>query len=123
MTVKHTYTEEAFISSDQSICIEITRDDGFKVYSTWWGVQDGSAQVEAWERMRQAEALEQEKANAEATPEVSAEVILEALMKGERVVDSNGHYVKVVAITNIGFECNPRYPLRLYKSIPENENP
>jgi hypothetical protein len=32
-----------------------TRSDGFMVTSSWWGIDDGSAEQDACERMRQKE--------------------------------------------------------------------
>ncbi len=40
---------------DNKLCAIYTRSDGLVATSSWWGINDGSAEQEACERMRQKE--------------------------------------------------------------------
>ncbi len=70
---KHTYSDRSTYSSDNSQkYVTLTRDDGLTVSSGWWPC-DGSAEQEAWERMRARESITAEEAKRRAEPKLYAD--------------------------------------------------
>lgn len=54
MNKTYTYKMRTEIK-DNKLCAIYTRSDGLVATSSWWGINDGSAEQEACERMRQKE--------------------------------------------------------------------
>jgi hypothetical protein len=56
MNKKFTYTMTTEYSEDKKeMQAVLTRSDGLVARSSWWGIDDGSAEAEAYDRMRKLE--------------------------------------------------------------------
>lgn len=54
MNEKYSYTMTSNYSNGNLQAI-LTRSDGFVIRSSWWGIDDGSAEAEAYDLMREHE--------------------------------------------------------------------